>query len=81
MRYNGRVAVAALQKSTDELIVDAADRLIGRYGLRKMTMEDVAQEAGVSRRTVYGYFKNKQALAMASITPSMCVNRRAGRFS
>jgi AcrR family transcriptional regulator len=67
VRYNVGVAVAALQKSTDELIVDAADRLIGRYGLRKMTMEDVAQEAGVSRRTVYGYFKNKQALAMASI--------------
>ncbi len=61
------MAVAALQKSTDELIVEAAERLIGRYGLKKMTMEDVAQEAGVSRRTVYGYFKNKQALAMASI--------------
>lgn len=67
MRYNVGVAVAALQKSTEELIVEAADRLIGRYGLKKMTMEDVAQEAGVSRRTVYGYFKNKQALALASI--------------
>jgi AcrR family transcriptional regulator len=61
------MAVAAIQKPTEEIILDAADRLIGRYGLRKMTMEDVAQEAGVSRRTVYGYFENKQALAMASI--------------
>jgi AcrR family transcriptional regulator len=61
------MAVAAVQRPTDELILDAADRLIGRYGLKKMTMEDVAQEAGVSRRTVYGYYKNKQALAMASI--------------
>jgi AcrR family transcriptional regulator len=61
------VAVADLQRSTEDQILDATDRLIGRYGLRKMTMEDVAQEAGVSRRTVYGYFANKEALALASI--------------
>ncbi len=48
-------------------ILDAADRMIARHGLRKTTMEDVAQEAGVSRRTVYGYFANKQDLALASI--------------
>ena len=67
VQYNGIVAVPALQKSTDEGILDATDRLIGRYGLKKMTMEDVAKEAGVSRRTVYGYFTSKQALALASI--------------
>lgn len=61
------MAVVAVPKGTEDLILDATDRLIGRYGLRKMTMEDVAQEAGVSRRTVYGYFANKQALALASI--------------
>jgi AcrR family transcriptional regulator len=61
------VIQGSTEASTEELILDATDRLIGRYGLKKMTMEDVAHEAGVSRRTVYGYFKNKQALAMASI--------------
>lgn len=52
---------------TADAILDAADRMIARHGLRKTTMEDVANEAGVSRRTVYGYFSNKQELAMASI--------------
>jgi AcrR family transcriptional regulator len=61
------VIQGSTEASTEELILDATDRLIGRYGLKKMTMEDVAHEAGVSRRTVYGYFKNKQALALASI--------------
>ncbi len=62
------MAVASLvNKPTEEHILEATDRLIGRYGLRKMTMEDVAQEAGVSRRTVYGYFRNKGELALASI--------------
>ncbi len=54
-------------RSTQDAILDAADRMIARHGLRKTTMEDVAQEAGVSRRTVYGYFANKQELALASI--------------
>ena len=53
--------------STEHAILDAADRMIGRYGLRKTTMEDVAREAGFSRGTVYGYFKSKQELALASI--------------
>ena len=61
------MAAAALQGTTQDLILDATDRLVGRFGLRKMTMEDVAKEAGVSRRTVYGYFPNKAALALASI--------------
>ena len=58
------VAVAV---TTERAILDAADRMIGRYGLRKTTMEDVAREAGCSRGTVYGYFKSKQDLALASI--------------
>ena len=53
--------------STEHAILDAADRMIGRYGLRKTTMEDVAREAGFSRGTVYCYFKSKQDLALASI--------------
>ena len=61
------MALAVVEKDTSDLILDATDRLIARFGLRKMTMEDVAREAGVSRRTVYGYFPNKAELAMASI--------------
>lgn len=53
--------------TTADSILDAADRMIARHGLRKTTMEDVAKDAGVSRRTVYGYFDNKQDLALASI--------------
>ncbi len=67
MQYNGFVTAVLDGRGTDELILDAADRLLARYGLRKMTMEDVAVEAGVSRRTVYGYFGSKQDLALASI--------------
>ena len=39
-----------------ERLLEAAYACIGRYGLAKTTMEDVAREAGLSRATVYRYF-------------------------
>lgn len=37
-------------------LVDAAVRCIGRWGLRKTTLDDIAREAGVGRATVYRAF-------------------------
>ena len=43
-------------------ILDAASAVIIRLGYDKTTMSDIADEAGVSRRTVYLYFKGKEEL-------------------
>lgn len=53
--------------TTRDQILDAADRLLGRIGFRKMTVEDVAKEAGLSRRTVYLYFSSKEELGLSSV--------------
>ncbi len=45
-----------------EQILDAAAKTIIRLGYDKTTMEDIAEEAGVSRRTVYLYCKGKEEL-------------------
>jgi AcrR family transcriptional regulator len=37
-------------------LVDAAPTCLGRYGLRKTSLDDIAREAGVSRATVYRVF-------------------------
>ncbi|HXH60758.1 MAG TPA: TetR/AcrR family transcriptional regulator [Fimbriimonadaceae bacterium] len=73
------MAAAPELAPTADAILDAADRVIGRHGLRKATMDDVAAEAGVSRRTVYDYFANKQDLALASI--DRVVKRAHARIS
>ena len=52
---------------TKDLILDAADRMMARWGFRKMTMDDLAREAGVSRRTIYVYFRSKQEVGLSSI--------------
>ncbi len=43
-------------------ILDAAAAVIIRLGYDKTTMNDIADEAGVSRGTVYLYFKGKEEL-------------------
>jgi AcrR family transcriptional regulator len=45
-----------------EQILDSAAMVIVRLGYDKATMKDIADEAGVSRRTVYLYFKGKAEL-------------------
>lgn len=46
-------------------ILDAAERLFLRYGYKKTTIDEVAQEAGVGKGTIYSYFKGKDELLLA----------------
>ncbi|MBI5433286.1 MAG: TetR/AcrR family transcriptional regulator [Planctomycetes bacterium] len=52
---------------TREAILDAADRLLGRLGFKKTTLDDLARESGVGRRTIYLHFAGKEEVALASI--------------
>jgi AcrR family transcriptional regulator len=50
-----------------DAILDAAERLLARYGYQKMTMDDLAREAGIGKGTTYLYFPSKQEVALCSI--------------
>jgi AcrR family transcriptional regulator len=52
---------------TSDRILDAANRALVQHGLAKLSLEDVAREAGMSRQTVYRYFGNKDALVTAAV--------------
>ncbi|WP_172960958.1 TetR/AcrR family transcriptional regulator [Oceaniglobus roseus] len=56
-------------------IAKAALRVIRRYGVRRTTMEDVAQEAGISRQTLYAVFPGKDEVIRASIR-QLCLQTR-----
>lgn len=51
----------------DARILAAAAEVIGAYGFRKTSMEDVARRAGVSRVTLYRRFADKDALVNAVV--------------
>ncbi|MDQ1505231.1 MAG: hypothetical protein QOD57_2958 [Actinomycetota bacterium] len=48
-------------------VVDGALRAIARFGLTKLTVDDVAREAGVSRATLYRYFPGRGAVLAAVV--------------
>jgi AcrR family transcriptional regulator len=48
--------------TTQDQILTVAVGLITRLGYDKTTMNDIAEEAGLSRRTIYLYFKGKDDL-------------------
>ena len=47
-------------------IVQAADQLFKKFGIKKVTVEEICQEAGASKMTFYKYFKNKTELVKYS---------------
>lgn len=52
---------------TRDLILDAMECLLGRFGYQKTTLEDIARQAGVGRRTIYLHFSGKEEVALVSI--------------
>lgn len=49
-------------QETQSRIMAAAVIAFGQYGYKKTTMQDIADEAGLSRPAVYQYYKNKGAV-------------------
>lgn len=48
-------------------ILDAAERLLGRFGYRKMTVDDIASEAGIGKGTVYLSFPSKEEVVLSTV--------------
>ena len=48
-------------------ILDAAKRLFARDGFARVSMDQIAAEAGVSKLTVYSHFGDKEALFTAAV--------------
>ncbi len=57
----------ARQENIRDLILDAVDSLLARFGYKKMTMEDVAREVGIGKGTIYLHFPGKEELVLAHI--------------
>ncbi|MCD0450920.1 TetR/AcrR family transcriptional regulator [Actinocorallia sp. API 0066] len=50
-----------------QAIVDAAFRVFARQGYEQASVQDIAEEAGVSKQTVYNHFQDKQAVFSAAM--------------
>jgi len=57
----------ARQDNIRDLILDAVDVLLAKYGYKKMTMEDVARQVGIGKGTIYLHFPGKEELVLSHI--------------
>ena len=68
----------AQREDVREAILDATDQLLARYGYKKMTIDDLAQEAKIGKGTVYLHFSSKEEIALSHI--DRIVERLRGRL-
>ncbi len=52
---------------TSAEILEGAKKLYMRYGIKSITMDDVARELGISKKTLYQHVENKNDLVMKII--------------
>lgn len=55
-----------IQETTRQRVLEAARRVLKEQPFQAMTMEQIAQEAQLSRRTVYNLFSNREEIYRAS---------------
>jgi AcrR family transcriptional regulator len=61
------MAAIAPKEGVRESILDATDRLLARFGYRKMTVEDIAAEAGIGKGTIYLHFSSKEEVVLSHV--------------
>ena len=48
-------------------ILSASAELFSQYGFKTITMDDIARRAGISKKTLYQHFANKQEVVNDSV--------------
>jgi len=72
----------------EKRILESARKFFFRYGFKKTSLDEVAEDAGIAKGTIYNYFKNKEDLFVCNIKSNhqevwqdleqeMCLHERA----
>lgn len=68
--------MSLISSDTRARILDAAVRLFDEQGIRGATVDGIAKEAGVTKRTVYYHFRSKDDLIAHALTDQSVAERR-----
>lgn len=61
------IAGPQIRSPIEDQILDAAEALMARLGYAKMTMQDIAERAGLGRRTLYLHYPSREEVALCTI--------------
>ena len=62
---------AAARRELKEKIIEAAGQLFAEHGIKSITMDDIAASFGISKRTLYEVFADKETLLIECIRHEM----------
>lgn len=65
-----------MESEKADRVLEAARRVFVRYGFRRVTMQEIAHEAGMSRPALYLIFPNKEEIFLAAIREITDQNRQ-----
>ena len=55
----------------EQRIITGAEELFSRYGLKSVTMDDIARHVGMSKKTIYQAFEDKNKIIIAVVNNEM----------
>ena len=58
---------AVAREEVREAILDATDRRLARFGYKKMTIDELAADAGIGKGTVYLHFSSKEEVVLSHV--------------
>ena len=62
-----KVPTTTERASIRDAILDAADRRLARYGYKKMTVDELAADAGIGKGTIYLHFRSKEEVVLSHV--------------
>ncbi|MGL4631886.1 MAG: TetR/AcrR family transcriptional regulator [Leadbetterella sp.] len=51
----------------EERILEVSERLFHQFGIKSVSMDDIAKETGISKKTIYQHFTDKEALVYTAM--------------
>lgn len=75
MSFHSFAPVLIAINTMREKILESVTALFLRYGVRSVSMDDIARELGISKKTIYQHFKDKDELVF-QITHAALVERQ-----
>ncbi|HBS87401.1 MAG: hypothetical protein A2W91_13820 [Bacteroidetes bacterium GWF2_38_335] len=56
------------ENSTYNIIIESGRKIFGKFGYRKTTLDNISEDANLSKTAIYYYFKNKEEIFTAVVT-------------
>ena len=65
-----------VKKSVRDRIINKAEELFFRYGIKSVTMDDIARELGISKKTIYLHFPDKDSILLVVVERHLDCDRQ-----